>query len=196
MPLFVLFPGFGDSKEQWNNSFISMLKKIGDVFFPPDIHKKKKVLIKQYCIDLKIPHSDKIILIAHSIGLWFALEYSKVHKADSIISLDGTLIGPYIKSAVTRVLSKLDSPTLLVDLVKQAPLKETKFPVPTICFRNIYSTESLKDKELEHNKQSMLESNNIKNYEVHFFANAGHYPHENAIVRKTIIKHIKNLLII
>lgn len=191
--LFVLFPGFGDGKEKWGRPFLPMLKKLGNVFFPPDIHESKEVSIKRYVRDLQIPKSKKTILIGHSIGLWFAYEYAKIHPVTAIISLDGSYIGKYVLNSANRVLSKKDAEPLLVDLVKQAPMKASKFPVKTICFRNIVFREDLKPKEVDNNAQAILESENIKNYKVHFYVNKTHYLHEDLTVCREIIEEIKKL---
>lgn len=190
--LLILFPGYNDEKATWKSYFISKLKKIGDVYYPPDINQLTEVSIKKYIKDLRFPKSDKIILIAHSIGLWFAYEFAKIHKVDKIVSLDGTLIGKYIQYAVDRVLNNPKAEPLLKYLVKQAPLKATKFPVKTICFRNIVSRNDLKEKEIVSNKQAILESYNIKNYTVIFYVNKTHYLQDDRNVMKDIIYAIKN----
>lgn len=156
--LFVLFPGFGDTKARWGKPLIPMLKKLGRIYYPPDIQDVKEQSIKKYVKELNVPSDDKIILIAHSVGLWYAYEYAKINKVAGIISLDGSLIGKYVKKAVARVVLKLDALPLLLSLVKQAPLTATKFPVKTICFRNIMSGDHLKQKEIDNNKQAILEA--------------------------------------
>lgn len=192
--LFVLFPGFGDGKEKWSRPLLPMLKKLGDVFFPSDVHELKEVSIKQYVRDLQVPKSKKTILIGHSIGLWFAYEYAKIHPVTAIVSLDGSPIGKYASNAVNRALAKQNSKELLlINLVKQAPLKATKFPVKTICFRNIVSRDDLNPKEVDNNIQFILESENIKNYKVHFYVNKTHYLHGDPEVCKEIIEEIKKL---
>jgi hypothetical protein len=216
----IFFQGLG-SKISKYSSLLKKLIKIHTVYasnpdFYLDTTKGRKIDIDAYLEKVYINNKQYIqpILLCHSIGIMFAIKYAKLYGAEKIYSLDGTIFGKSaegnIKRAIIKFKNKLkfkgELPDLnhrLIYLIKKFPIKLKKFPVPTICFRNLptnieqYRREVTVISEDTHKKSAnrvikdaIKEAKTIKNYTVYFYKNATHFVHND----KKVMNKLINLL--
>ena len=174
--IFILFPGFGDTVI----GGLDFLSELGQIFY----YSKNKNKFADI-------NDESIILIAHSIGIYDAYAYASANnRVDGIISLDGSFLGKHILVIRKKLLDNSDAPPELKKLALSAPVDAKEFPIPTLCFRNVYNLPTMKDKHIDHNTAAFAEALDIKNYTVRFYPNVGHYVHKN----KDVLRDLKFLL--
>jgi pimeloyl-ACP methyl ester carboxylesterase len=189
--LFVLLAGYGDTKKAWAKSpLLTGLKKIGTVMFADDI-TGDSIDLANYCAILhdKITATkqQRVVLVAHSIGVHIAWIYAKKYRTTAIISLDGSMVGKYVIDAVDKVLKNADAPKLLVSFVKQAPVSAKSYPVMCWSYRNI---DLSSDSRIANSKNAIDEAKNIKNLTTKFFV-SNHYLHYDKAICSVILHDIK-----
>jgi hypothetical protein len=200
----IFFQGIGASDKEYMD-LIKPMKKVATVYheypeFYKDDVKGKTVDINNY-VDYVHENNKKyknVVIICHSIGILFAIRYAKKYKVKKIISIDGSIVGKYCKLNVKRANEKFkklikegrdtDKNYRIIHLINNMPVKLTKFPVKTICYRNI-STE---DNEIDRlsAKLASQEIANIGNLEYRVCLDKTHYPHKDKKILKSIIDEI------
>jgi pimeloyl-ACP methyl ester carboxylesterase len=228
--LFVLIPGFNSNKNVWGKKFLSKLEKIGDIYtYSPIFYKKTKfsendLTLKNHCEQLykniTLKNNQKIILISHSIGSYFAYQFAKLYKKDVILSimLDPAFMGIVGKERLgdTRFLefdkeikeNKYTIEKLIKDkkfdilnkivrhlLIKQVPYNIKKFPTPTIYFRNLEFDNdqgyTMKDRAI---REGLFFKDNDKKFKIYWFINDTHYLFKKNNVLEQIIIEIKSFI--
>ena len=163
--IFILFPGFGDTVIEG----LDFLSKCGQIFY----HSKDK---------------DKFADINDETIITYA--YASANSVDRIISLDGSFLGKHIILIRKKLLDNPRAPIELKKLAQSAPVDAKEFPIPTLCFRNVYNLPTMEDKHIDHNTAAFAEALDIKNYTVRFYPNVGHYVHKN----EDVLRDLKFLL--
>jgi hypothetical protein len=230
--LFILFPGFGSTKDIWGQEFISNLKKLGYVytytpkFYTTEIFTLKDINLSNHCHEIYqniinlFGNKKKIILISHSAGSYYAYQFSKLYTNKIVLSimLDPAFMGPVgkkrlsdkrfldfakeikeqkyqisdlIKNKQTELLNKF----VRHKIIEQVPVHFSKFPTPTIFFRNLEFTDdqgyTLKDRAIE---EGLYFKKNDSNFKIHWSVNDSHYLFLKKNIQDLIIMEIKNYL--
>jgi len=106
-----MIPGLDGTKRTWGK-IISQLSKLGEVYsYTPIFYSKykkslteKDIILSNHCEQLfeniHLKKNQKIILISHSIGSYFAYQFAKKYKKLVILSimLDPAFMGPVGKA--------------------------------------------------------------------------------------------------
>lgn len=146
--LFIMFPGWGVSKDAWNDVFISEIKKIGKVYFYEPAYYSGYMGLTKKDIDVdtvcdKIYNDTKgfdIIPIGHSVGAYFVYRFCQKYAGVCLfgVIIDGmfvTYTPKYPKEKYIRTMKKYTKYTNK-DIIKFINKSETD-TLFKICFFNI-----------------------------------------------------------
>ncbi len=224
--LFLMIPGFNGTKRSWGK----IVSKLGEVYsYTPIFYTKYKkgltendLILRNHCEQLfeniHLKKNQKIILISHSIGSYFAFEFAKKYKKYVILSimLDPAFMGPVGKERLSderfvkfekeikdnnySIQSLLKNKNYDIldkyvrhNLIKQVPVKFSKFPTPTIYFRNLEFEDdqgySMKDRAI---REGLYFNKKDKKFKIYWLVNETHYCFKNDKVISQILLEIKN----
>jgi len=226
-----MIPGLNGTKRSWGK-IVSQLSKLGEVYsYTPIFYSKYKkgltendLILRNHCEQLfeniHLKKNQKIILISHSIGSYFAYQFAKKYKKLVILSimLDPAFMGPVgkerlsderfvkfekeIKDNKYSIQSLLKNKNYEVlnkyvrhNLIKQMPIAFSKFPTPTICYRNLEFEDdqgySLKDRAI---REGLFFNSRDKKYKIYWLINDTHYCFKKDKVIAQIVMEIKSFI--
>ena len=226
--LFVMIPGFNSTKSIWGKKFLSKLSKLGEIYtYTPIFYTKSKkgltdneLNLSLHCTQLfqniHLKKTQKIILISHSNGSYFAYQFAKKYKKHVILSimLDPAFMGPVgkerlkderfvkfdkeIKDNNYSIQSLLKNKNYDIlkklvrhNLIKQVPIKFSKFPTPTIYFRNLEFEDdqgyTLKDRAI---REGLYFNKKDKKFKIFWLINDTHYVFKKEKVIEQILIEI------